>query len=184
MFEALRRLRDAVAPESGNLGVSHGNQQPLQDSQAAAASPSASSEPENTDELWNLYRSGDGEVVARVHRATRGVPVQKRDEFVRVHAKLEMEKDAELVSSLAASVLQRSAEIDGMVDSLPGMNRTREEQMRIIEGLISLNREAAQELEDAHAAATERQAACRAFVQRHTCEALGIDEPDRFHDGE
>jgi hypothetical protein len=174
MFEALRRLRDAVAPESGNLGAG----QQIQDPEHHQQQQASTGEPD-TDELWNLYRSGDIDVVAKVHRASNGAPVQRREEFVRVHAKMEMEKDAELVAKLASSVLQKSAEIDRLVDSLPGMSRTRDEQMKIIEGLISLNLEAARDLEEAHRDAVERRASCRDFIQRHTCEALGIDEPDR-----
>jgi hypothetical protein len=177
MFEALRRLRDAVAPESGNLGAGQPSfpQDPGSQQQQHA---SATGEPD-TDELWSLYRSGDADVVAKVHRATGGTPVQRREEFVRVHAKMEMEKDAELVAGLASSVLQKSAEIDRLVDTIPGMGRTRDEQMRIIEGLISLNLEALRDLDEAHRDAVARQASCRDFVRRHTCEALGIDEPDR-----
>jgi Subunit 21 of Mediator complex len=171
MFEALRKLRDAVAPESGNLGV-NSNAAGAQGDQSTSAEP-------DMDELWHLYRSGDKDVVAKIHNVTNNVAVTKREDFVRIHAKMEMEKDTELVAKLAESVLEKSDQIDDMVDSLPGMNRTREEQMKIIEGLISLNQQAARDLENAHRKASERRAACREFIQQHTCEALGIDEPDR-----
>jgi Subunit 21 of Mediator complex len=171
MFEALRKLRDAVAPESGNLGV-NSNAAGAQGDQSTSAEP-------DMDELWHLYRSGDKDVVAKIHNVTNNVAVTKREDFVRIHAKMEMEKDTELVAKLAESVLEKSDQIDDMVDSLPGMNRTREEQMKIIEGLISLNQQAARDLENAHRKASERRAACREFIQRHTCEALGIDEADR-----
>ena len=49
MFEALRGLRDAVAPESGNLG---GN-----NAAAANGNGESSSEPD-FDEFWHSYRSG------------------------------------------------------------------------------------------------------------------------------
>jgi Subunit 21 of Mediator complex len=170
MFEALRRLRDAVAPESGNLGVNS--------SAAPAGDQSTSAEPD-MDELWHLYRSGDKDVVAKIHNVTNNVAITKREDFVRIHAKMEMEKDTELVAKLAESVLEKSDQIDEMVDSLPGMSRTREEQMKIIEGLISLNQQAARDLEQAHRTASERRVSCRDFIQQHTCEALGIYEPDR-----
>ena len=48
MFEALRGLRDAVAPESGNLGGNNA---------AANGNGDSSSEPD-FDEFWHSYRSG------------------------------------------------------------------------------------------------------------------------------
>lgn len=156
MFEALRGLRDAVAPESGNLG--------------GASSDTA--EPD-LDELWAAYRSGDAAIVAQM--TGDGARVTKREDFVRLHAKMEMEKDTELVMKLAAVVLAKSAEIDRHVDTLPGMQRTREEQMKRIQELIVANRESAEQLEAAYADARTKRDQCRDFIRHHTCQALGIE---------
>jgi len=188
MFEALRSLRDAVAPESGNLGVSSAAAAvgaPPQGDAAGSAAPTSSSsstsaEPD-LDELWNLYKNGDAEVVGRIRDACGGngsaLP-QRREDFVRLHAKMEMEKDTELVTRLASTVLDKSDQINAQLDAVPGMNRTRDQQLQIIEGLISLNQKAAADLEDAYRTAVARRASCRRYVQANTCAALGIHEDD------
>ena len=60
MFEALRGLRDAVAPESGNLG---GN---------TSSSAAANDSPEQPDmeELWHAYRAGDKDAVKLVNKVS------------------------------------------------------------------------------------------------------------------
>jgi Subunit 21 of Mediator complex len=121
MFEALRGLRDAVAPESGNLG---GN-----------VSNSASAESQKSSEM-----------------------------------------DAELVKKLAGIVLEKSANIDDRVSNLPGMHRTREQQMAYIEELLHENQVVSDRLQQAYDNASQRRALVRKFVKDFTCEALGIEE--------
>jgi dsDNA-specific endonuclease/ATPase MutS2 len=87
-----------------------------------------------------------------------------------------MEKDTELVTKLASTVLERSDEINERVSSLPGMQRTREQQMEYIEKLLEQNQEAAQDLEEQYAIAKERRDQVRTFIRDNTCEALGIQE--------
>ena len=77
MFEALRGLRDAVAPESGNLGPAQNttnNNNPTNTNAAEqSTSTSASSHPTNypdAEELWQAYRVGDPSVAALFHKAT------------------------------------------------------------------------------------------------------------------
>jgi hypothetical protein len=181
MFEALRGLRDAVAPESGNLG-GNANNNPVVNSGANSINTSSSSsllpEPDiSIDDLWHAYRSGEDRVfTAMITKVNSGVVVQKRDDFVRLHAKMEMEKDTELVFRLAGTVLAKSNEIDQKVDALPGMHRTSAEQMKYIEDMLEMNLLAAVELEAAYSAARERRNACRAFIRDSTCQALGIEE--------
>ena len=162
MFEALRGLRDAVAPESGNLGNPGNN------------TSNENSEPD-FEEFWQSYRSGDPKIVAMVKKVSEKPP-QKREDFIRIHAKVEMEKDAELVKKLASTVLEKSADIDEQVSTLPGMHRTREEQMNYIEELLNKNREASEKLEEAFSRAQERRDVVRKFVRENTCAALGIVE--------
>ena len=171
MFEALRGLRDAVAPESGSLGVA---QQPGNKEQ--------NTEAPDTDDLWHAYKMEDPDVVRLVQNSQKksNSPVRKlktREEFIRWHAKMEMEKDTELVMKLASTVLEKSAEIDRQLDEeLPGMDRTRAQQMEYMEDLIKQNQEAASALQQAYDAAKEKRDLCRKFIKDKTSEALGIEE--------
>ena len=167
MFEALRGLRDAVAPESGNLG-SVGNSSTQQNEQQA-----------DIDELWQAYKNGDKDVLQQIHAVNGGVAVQKREDFVRIQAKMEMNKDTFLVEKLASTVLNKSAEIDARVDSLPGMERNKSDQMERIQQLLELNEKASEELDAAYAIAKQRRDACRDFVRLNTCKALNIEESDK-----
>ena len=163
MFEALRGLRDAVAPESGNLGGS-----------AAKDEGNENAEPD-FEEFCQSYQNGDEEIVAQVRKVSP-TPPQTREDFVRIHAKVEMEKDAELVKNLAFTVLEKSADIDKRVSNLPGMERTKEMQMKRIEELLAKNLEATQKLEEAFTLAEQKRNLVRKFVRENTCAALGIVE--------
>jgi hypothetical protein len=171
MFEALRGLRDAVAPESGNLGAQTNTNNDNNDD---------TTEPD-ADELWHAYKAGDLEVVRMVQTSQRNsgstLKLTSREDFIRWHAKMEMEKDTELVMQLASTVLDKSAEIDRQVDEdMPGMNRTRAQQMEYLEQLITENREAASALQEAYETAREKRDSCRQFIKDKTSEALGIEE--------
>lgn len=171
LFEALRGLRDAVAPESGNLG---GIQQGNTNSEGVNSSPTESSE-NDFEEFCQSYQNGDPDTLAMVQKLT-ATPPQQREDFLRIHKKVEMEKDAELVKKVASTVLEKSADIDRRVSSLPGMHRTRTEQMKLIEELIGKNRNTARILEDTYNRAEKQRKKVRAFVRDHTCESLGIIE--------
>ena len=180
MFEALRGLRDAVAPESGNLGGAANNNRDSggnggNDNGDSGGGSGAGGQPD-FEELMQSYRMGDPTTVAMVHRANNGVKPQKREDFIRLHAKMEMEKDTELVKRLAGTVLLKSADIDTQVSELPGMNRTRSKQMEYIGKLLELNREASEELEKAYLTAQQRRDVVRKRVRENTCAALGIVE--------
>lgn len=195
MFEALRGLRDAVAPESGNLGASvqgNGNEK------------SDNSETPDTDELWHAYKAGDPEVIRQVQNSLKNngssahhsnannsnnsnnnnTKLTSREDFVRWHAKMEMEKDTELVMRLASTVLEKSSEIDRQVDEeVPGMNRTRAQQMEYLEELIQQNQQAAVALQEAYDTAKSRRDSCRQFIKDKTSAALGIEEDDEMDVG-
>ncbi len=164
LFEALRGLRDAVAPESGNLGNAN----------EVNSSPVESSE-NDFEEFCQSYQNGDPDTMAMVRKVTN-TPPQQREEFLRIHRKLEMQKDAELVKKVASTVLEKSADIDRKVSELPGMHRTRTEQMKLIEELIETNRLTSMKLEETYVRAEEQRTKIRAFVRENTCQALGIVE--------
>jgi hypothetical protein len=157
MFEALRGLRDAVAPESGNVGAGETNGEP------------------DFEEFYQAYRSGDEETVNAVRKACGGTTPTSREDFIRIHAKIEMGKDFELVSRLASTVLTKSAQVNARVSSLPGMNRTRTEQLKRIEELIEANQSTKRELDEQFALAEERREQIRKVLRDRTGEALGIN---------
>ena len=164
MFEALRGLRDAVAPDSGNLG-------------GASTNENANSG-DDFEEFWGAYKRGDPDTVALVHSTNGGVPPLRREDMIRIHGRIEMEKDAALVAKLAGTVLEKSDQINERVSSLPGMDRTKTQQMEYIERLLKDNQVAAEELEEQYARAKERRDQVRQFVKDNTCKALGIIEGD------
>mmetsp|Transcript_5140 Transcript_5140/g.14958 ORF Transcript_5140/g.14958 Transcript_5140/m.14958 type:complete len:221 (+) Transcript_5140:339-1001(+) len=173
LFEALRGLRDAVAPESGNLG---GVQQQPNNAggDGAGNSPTDSSE-NDFEEFCLAYQNGDPGTLALVQKIST-TPPTRESHFRLLHEKIQEQKDEELVKTVAATVLEKSADIDRKVASLPGMHRTRTEQMKRIEELIEANRSTAARLEDAYHRAEQRRRRVRAFVRDHTCQSLGIIE--------
>jgi hypothetical protein len=162
MFEALRGLRDAVAPESGNLGGNNNNSSGAQD--------------QSVDALWQRYCQGDEATLDMVRRYNDNKAISKYDDFVKFHERYEFEKDSQLVETLAAAVLDKSHQIDRQVEGLPGMHRTRTQQIKYIETLIEQNSAVMTELEETYQTAKARRDACRAFVHQSTSIALGIVE--------
>jgi hypothetical protein len=165
MFEALRGLRDAVAPESGNLGGDGGNNQ------------NENHEPD-LEEFWQNYRGGDPTTVAMVQKISP-IPPKKREDYTRIYAKIESLRDAALVKRLAETVLEKSADIDHRVSSLPGMHRTKSQQMEHIKELLEKNQETNEKLEETFNRAKERRDIVRTFVKDNTCVALLIEDSDQ-----
>lgn len=128
------------------------------------------------DDLWHSYKSGDKAVVEQIHSINGGVQIQKREDFVKTHAKMQMTKDTELVQRLADVVLLKSAEIDARVDALPGMNRSKAEQLQRIEVLLGKNNAAIEDLEAAYKIASQRRDDCREYICVKACEALLVEE--------
>ena len=166
IFDALRSLRDAVAPESGNLGANpnqnhHGN--------------STSNEPDIED-LWHSYKHGDTKVRALMHKGDPDHPViQRREDFIRLHAKMEMQKDTDLVFRLAGSILSKSQDIDEQVERLPGMDCTRDEQIEQIKHLLEQNEIAKKTLEESYDKALKSRNRCRETIKERIGKTLGIE---------
>lgn len=173
MFEALRGLRNAVAPDSGNLGVNANGME------GGSPSGGETNTTNNVDveELWLSYCNGDEEVVKLVRESKfnpGGKIIKKRDEFVKWHRIVEREKDTELVQKLAVAVLEKSEQIDNAVDGLPGMYRNREQQMIYVEELIQKNEQIMKELTKEYERAIEIRNQSREFILNNTASALGI----------
>jgi hypothetical protein len=198
MFEALRGLRDAVAPESGNLGVvandAMNNNGNINTAVAGgggggglAGNTNNNNNSKDVEELYRLYCNGDEDVVALVNdpkfslsldknNRKQQPPLRQLSDFVKWHEHMEQVKDAELVERLAAAVLEKSNEIDYAVDhKLPGMHRTRTEQMDHLRKLIEENAAVAKDLGEAYKKAQVRRDQCRSFIIENTGLALGID---------
>lgn len=188
MFEALRGLRDAVAPESGNLGNCNNNNNILLPQHGGGeGGPS-----DDVEEFWQAYCHGDEAVVALVKTsgysntsnsndsgntiANSKTGIQKRSDFVAWYSRMEREKDRELAETLAAAVLLKSEQIDEALLHVPGIHRTRAEQLRALEELIGANAVAAAELESVYRLALSRRDACREWIRNETATALGIEE--------
>ena len=180
MFEALRGLRDAVAPESGNLGNNNNRNvvaaEPLSGQQQHDPPP-----PQTPEELWVLYQAGDESTRQQLHNnATEDVPptaLVSQAAFIEWYTSVERQKDAALVETLARAVLRQSAAIDTAVDQFTTHGyRTRTEQWQYMQELMQLNAQAATQLEEAYAQALERRNQCRQFVLDGTSRALGIEE--------
>jgi hypothetical protein len=163
MFEALRGLRDAVAPESGNLG---GN------------TDSNGAQDQSVDALWQRYCQRDETALELVRKYNDNKAIGKYDDFIKFYERYEFEKDSQLVETLAAAVLEKSHQIDRQVEGLPGMHRTRTQQMEYIKSLIEQNSAVMSELEETYQTAKARRDACRAFVHKYTSFALGIVEEE------
>jgi hypothetical protein len=226
MFEALRGLRDAVAPESGNL----------QQAGAATNINNNSITSNDVDEIWILYCQNDPTIVQLMEphitqyclsntnesnnsKKSTTNNVLKRDEFVKLYHQMQKEKDTLLVEKLANDVLQKSFQIDKAVDdhydfnfdsydnnntaisendttgisstnvnthtnmaeltpicSIPGMHRTRTEQMAYIQQLISTNATVLEELKSVHSTAQQKQQQCYEIITHLTSKVLSIDE--------
>jgi hypothetical protein len=210
MFEALRKLRDAVAPESGSLGrttqvpttphnddidssnnndnnnsnISSNDNNNNNNSASATRTRSATNNTNNNndvDELWHHYRVGDDvEIMNHIQQACMALqlPAKKltrREEFVRIHAYMNMQKDQNLVSSLASDILYHSSNIDHHVsNTIPGMHRTASQQRYHIAQLLQHHHHVSQELQSLYDTTVSLRTQCRQYVLDHTIEALDI----------
>ena len=192
MFEALRGLRDAVAPESGNLG---GNNDDSDNAESKDPNNNGGTNVKNNanapqhpdlEDLWQLYRQGDEDAVSfiksaifefKIPRFPNGPMPQSRDQVASILAKMEQSRDTELVLRLAKTVLDKSRWIDDQVDNhIPGMCRTMAMQQGRIRELLEENAAIVKELQMAYDDALHKRNACRLFVQINTCRALDIAE--------
>ena len=125
---------------------------------------------ETDDELWQASKEGDKSVA-------EGNEFEHRDDFIRWRGRTQFMKDSSLTQELAQKILKKSVEINHRVDTeIPGMHRTRAEQMEEIERLIKENNEVTQSLESAYSVLEDKRNECRQFIQEKTGEALGIEE--------
>ena len=159
LFEALRGIRDATGDaDDQNTG-----------------SAAAGSEPDYDDFLV-AFHNRDPHALEVARKGPGGKPPQGPEEYLRVLARMDFESDVNTAQRLAADILDKSREVEELVDDLPGMGRSREEQMAVIAKLIEENRAIDERLRARHREATVRRDEVRTMLQEVASSSLGIEE--------
>lgn len=167
LFEALRGLRDAISPESQTNTITNGENV---ENENGPQSPQLDLDYDDflmafhRDEQWTL------ELIAK----NKGNPPKNKEEYTKLKARIEMEKFKAIVEKHSTDILQKSANVDDLVSALPGMSRTKEEQLERIQELLTLNQSLDKELHDAYTQAEKQRNEIRSILDRVTTEALGI----------
>jgi hypothetical protein len=99
-----------------------------------------------------------------------------QEEYTQFLIDSEQQRDIQTTQHLAQEILNKSAEVDNLVATLPGMDRTRDMQMKRIEELLERNHQVAKELDEAHVLAKKRLEEVRKVLGETTCLALGVEE--------
>jgi hypothetical protein len=84
--------------------------------------------------------------------------------------------DSSLVQSLASDVLKKSELIINLTSSIPGMNRTKQQQFEYIQKLLEENSTVVQKLQDAKVEALELRQIVKTELIQSTAYALNITE--------
>jgi len=117
-------------------------------------------------------------------QAKEDTPPKKKDikfpltqeQYTKLLIETEHERDVQTTQNLAQDILTKSAKVDELVSKLPGMDRTKEMQMKRINELIKENHSVTKELEEAYVIANKRREEVRAALEESTGMALGIEE--------
>ena len=175
LFEALRGLRDAVSPEaSQNNNNGEGSSTPAATLEAERRSVIDREDMDYEDFL--IAYSKDDPFALELIKTADGKPPRNREEYAKLRAKNDMKKHAELVPKLAENVLSKSAAVDDLIATLPGMQRTKAEQMARIQELLDQNQRKEEDLQLAYSEAEKKRNELRSVLQRVTCKALNIQE--------
>eukprot|EP00550_Attheya_septentrionalis_P011985 CAMPEP_0198303758 /NCGR_PEP_ID=MMETSP1449-20131203/57056_1 /TAXON_ID=420275 /ORGANISM="Attheya septentrionalis, Strain CCMP2084" /LENGTH=205 /DNA_ID=CAMNT_0044006265 /DNA_START=356 /DNA_END=973 /DNA_ORIENTATION=- len=164
LFESLRGLRDAVAPESVITAGTGG------------AGAALEQDPDYEDFLI-AYSNGDAKAKALVANAAGSLP-KTREEYFKMKAKSEMLEDTKLVTRVAQQILAKTEAVDELVEKLPGMDRTKAQQMERIQQLLDQNHAVSKELESAYEEAERKRNEVRTKLGEVTCDAIGIIEEE------
>ena len=105
----------------------------------------------------------------------KAFPMDQKD-YTKLLLDTEHQRDIQTTSGLANDILAKSKEVDDLVANLPGMDRTRDQQLRRINELITSNHAVSKELDEAYVTAKEKREKVRAALEESTCLALGIEE--------
>ena len=105
----------------------------------------------------------------------RAFPMDQKD-YTKLLLDTEHQRDVQTTSGLADDILAKSREVDDLVANLPGMDRTRDQQLSRIKELIASNHAVSRELDEAYVTAKEKRERVRNALEESTCLALGIEE--------
>jgi len=183
LFEGLRGLRDAVAPDSAYQPPPDQQHQLAGDIGEALTGPTTTAtttapdyEPD-WDDFLVAYCKDEPYTLELVSK-NGGKPPRTKDEYRKLRSKLEVDKHTALVSKLAQEILGKSAAVDDLVANLPGMKKTKAQQMEHIQKLMEENIATDKELKTAYEQAEKRRNEVRSALERVTCNMLGIEEGD------
>lgn len=187
LFEALRGLRDAAAPESAFQVQTTQSDPAFTDGVTPPATsyntnesptrPTVLNRDPDYEDFLLAYHHKEPLALDLISKAGEKVP-KSREEYIKCRAKVQKEKDQSLVSKLSKDILDKSHDISDLVANLPGMHRTKAQQMERISELLNENKCLEQELKDVHQEATMKRDLIRNMLLQVTCSALGIAEED------
>ena len=166
LFEALRGIRDATAPEALVGEAANTN---------TAKGGGSNQDEADFDDFLIAYHNQEPHALEVAQKAG-GKPPQSKEEYLKVLARMDFESDVGTAQRLAMEILEKSREVEELVDHLPGMGRSKAEQMERIATLIEENRAIDRQLEEKHREASEKRDEVRAMLREVTCSSLGIEE--------
>jgi hypothetical protein len=125
------------------------------------------------DEFLMAVSKDDPHVLQLLQTVAGNRPPKSREEYVKFAAKVQMEKDMALVSTLSKEVFTKSDAIDFWLTQIPGIHRNRHEQMDRIDELIKLNKDQEDEWLRVYQEAKDLQHRMRDELQNVTSSILG-----------
>ena len=167
LFEALRGIRDATAPEALVGEAANAN--------TAKKGNNSNQDEADFDDFLIAYHNQEPHALEVAQKAG-DKPPQSKEEYLKVLARMDFESDVGTAQRLAMEILEKSREVEELVDHLPGMGRSKAEQMERIATLIEENRAIDRQLEEKHREASEKRDEVRAMLREVTCASLGIEE--------
>ena len=166
LFEALRGIRDATAPEALVGEAANTN---------TAKGGGSNQDEADFDDFLIAYHNQEPHALEVAQKAG-GKPPQSKEEYLKILARMDFESDIGTAQRLAGEILDKSREVEELGDHLPGMERSKEEQMDKIATLIEENRTIDRQLEEKHREASEKRDEVRTMLREVTCSTLGIEE--------
>lgn len=180
LFEALRGLRDAVAPEFSKDVIEDAGDPNSQHSQSDDAGARAALQRSaidykdmDYDDFLMAYHQ-DNPYALELIRSADGKPPKTRAEYTKLRGMNEMKIAMNVTKTHAEHILSKSALVDDLVSALPGMNRTKQEQMERIQELLEQNKTSEEDLLRAYHEATRKRNEIRSELELIACKALNI----------
>jgi hypothetical protein len=183
LFEALRALRNAVAPESfsmenelkGSVEEETITSANLSQTRSVMGRSAIDYEDMDYDDFLMAYHEDDPFALELI-KISDGKPPKTREEYLKLRAMNEMKIAMNVTNSQAENILSKSAALDDLVAALPGMNRTKKEQMDRIQELLDENKKVDDELRLVYQEAEKKRQEIRMALKKVTCKALCIEQ--------